>query len=334
MSNQIPDCLKELIGLRARCQAGKPAPKTNLYFDDVPGFSLPVLSEIADRDTDETGVALFERSVDLATRLMCREVFEKLDADAMLSVKDDLHATQIGWLRNDKQPLYFGTESLMRGVRIKKRTLNAKMQALFVREVGILSNTNINATITIKDGTYSVSKSVDLVAGAISTVMFDYQALGNELFILMPNNLIETARTTVAEEGYYCTPCCGICGYTNDPYLELNGWNGTGDSSYTYGIIADIGITCDSSRLFCSMTTKFGLALLYRTAMLVAEHALFSGRVNSTVDSDRWTAIFNNSEANYNRHLSNLMIQCDEVVRKFDSTCIECRNAKQIFAKF
>lgn len=321
----VPDCLKELIGMRARCQAGKPAPKCGLYIDDLPGIDYSALSHIANRDTDETAELFFERTVETATVEMGYEVIDKLYANR-LTVQNDLHSAKVGWLNSMS---YNSPTALNRGIRLRKKQRNTPMQVIFINNVTVLTNSTGTATVTIYDGTTQVSETVNVLPGVESVIEFNYVAKGADVKILMPNNQLATADTWVTDRSTILSPCCGGCSYVNDAYLEIAGWNGNGMDSKTYGLSADIGVKCDVAKLFCVISAHFGMALRYRVAINIAEHALYSSRLNDTInDKDQWEALKKDFSAKYEKALATVVQSSQESIKNYDKSCVTCNGAK------
>lgn len=324
---RLPECLKELVGLHARCEAGKPAPKTGLYVDTLAGINFEVITHIADRDVNETGITTFERIYESATLEMCSEVLDKLSSQAHLIVNNDLHATRIGYLNSSA---YNPTVNKMRGIRIRKRITNSPMQVIYVNSINVLTNSTGTATVTIYERDNSVlSETVNVFPGLESVINLDYETDCPDIKILMSNNQLETADTWVAERNNISTPCCGGCAYTNDKYLEIAGWNGTGNDPKTFGLSANAGVRCDITRLFCNLSAHFGLALRFRIAVAIAEYAQFSARINgSTAEPDTWQTIKNVYQDKYEKALKVVIESTQKNIRNYDKLCVSCTGSK------
>jgi hypothetical protein len=324
---RLPECLKDLVGLHARCEAGKPAPKTGLYVDELAGITFETITHIANRDVNETGILTFEHIYQSATLEMCSEVLDKLSSQANLIVNNDLHARHIGYLNSNT---YNPVANKMRGIRIRKRITNSPMQVIYINTINVLTNSTGTATVTIYERDNSVlSETVDVFPGLEATINLDYQTDCTDIKILMANNQLETADTWVAERNNISVPCCGGCAYTNDKYLEIAGWNGTGNDSKTFGLSADVGVRCDATRLFCNLSAHFGLALRFRIAVAIAEYAQFSSRINgSTADPDAWQTIKNVYQDKYDKALKVVIESVQKNIRNYDKLCVSCTGSK------
>lgn len=333
MFPQLPECLKDLIGMHARCNAGKPAPKTGLYVDDLPGINFEVMTHIADRDVNETADVIFDRLYDVAIREMTVEIIDQLATNAQLTVESDLHAVHIGWL---DRSIYHPTANLMRGIRLRKKMLNAPMQRICIDTVSVLTNSTGTATITIYEKDKAVfSGSATVLPGDTAIIEVGIISDSTDIKILMPNNQLATADTLVTERSNLSSRCCGGCDYMNDRYLEIDGWNGAGNDPKTFGLSADVRICCDASKLFCTMSATFGMALRYKMGAKIAEFARFSTRVNSSVNNpEYWQALEERFSENYQKHLGVLVETTKGKIRTYDKTCVNCTGARVIATNF
>lgn len=308
--NSKPPCLNNFIGVK--CLTTDPV--SGLWINDLPGINLRYAADIS----DTTGLQLLNEKIDLATRLVLQEL-----SGAMIpyfrqnSIVDNI---QVGYFRNS----YLPPVALNRGVHLK--TKFSRLIRLRINSVKIRIQEPLHAgSILIDNGLDVQTFNFTTDSNGEAEIFTNYLTNSTECWVLLDNTGIHVNNSEIKSG-------CG-CASKATKYITATGWNGSSDSSSTYGLIVDAVAECSFDDFGCLLISKLPFLILYRAGIEIVKEAITTDRLNSItlLDSDKANFLLDDFNTEYQKHLKNLVNSLPELLKRVDECCIVCNQGKYIF---
>jgi hypothetical protein len=305
-----PACLNNFIGVK--CLTTNPV--SGLWINDLPGINLSYAADIS----DTTGLQLLNEKIDFATMLVLQEL-----SGAMIpyfrqnSIIDQI---QIGYFRNS----YLAPAALNRGVHVK--TKFSRLTRLRINTVKISIQQPLTPGVIVIDNgltTESFAFTTDSTGNA--EIFTNYLTNSTEAWILLDNTGINVNNSEIKSG-------CG-CSSKATKYITASGWNGTSDSTSTYGLIVDAVAECSFDDFGCLLISKLPFLVLYRAGIEIIKEAITTDRLNSItlMDSEKAQFLLDDFNNEYQKHLKNLVNSLPELLKRVDECCIVCNQGKYTF---
>lgn len=301
-------CFENYIGIRALCDSAPP-PVSGLYWDDLEGLRLTQTSQMADGQF-ATGKAFLEAKFSFALKQFTEEIIGELPRHANYRWNGLLTSVISGEWGNT----FASVPNPAVGLRINKSTAY-RLAKISIRKVILYSDTTAtDVPITIRDGNQDITFTADLTANVPVEVPIDYQATPSTVFILWDG-------AGNVNQSVHPAPC----GCAPVPPITVEGWDGTAPQKLSYGIRAEVALTCDEGLLMCALAHRMGNLLLYRTAVEVAKERLASDRLNyfsfNKEEAQRLLTLWEQSYLEKRRYFFN---QLPSFLNHYDDACLSC----------
>ncbi len=317
MHTTFPDCLRQLVGIRAACPPDEPG--SGLFLDDLEGISLTTAALTASGN-DASGLQLLRRKLEHATQAVSADLRAALEQQGSFRWRAELAATQVGGFTGS----WLAPSPTARGLRLSRRT-SGRLSRIRLRWVELLAQNDAPAVqLSIHDGSQTLVRSLDLTGGQVQRIEIDYVAAAEQVYILAQH---PTARFNDSR-----TAAVGGCG-CSQPAARLTGrgWNGLHTTAQTWGLRADALLTCDDWELLCLLRHRLGPLVRERAAADLLAERLYSERMNAlTADPDRVRQLRDETRARYDQLLAQLVRQLPELLRGLDADCLACTAARSL----
>ena len=305
------DCFENFIGIKS-CDTAL-NPRTGLFIEDLEGINLDHAASVAE---EETGVELFQRKLAFA--------YQKLKSDIIQHVQQFV---RIGTVVENKRvgrfvDTYLANDASERGIHIERD--NTRLTKIYVQSVTIkVNDTTTDKEFKIIDGDVETTYTFSGSPGDEVTVITDYTATRDEIFVVMDNSDVQVNETSLYDSD------CG-CIANNYKYFNINGWNGTRNDSITYGMQVNVNMECSDDDLICIFNHRLGLAALYRAGIEILNEAIESDRLNYVTIYGEEKAMEKKAEweALYENELNSKVAGIKDLLQKLDDVCLDCRSSR------
>lgn len=309
-------CFENIIGIKSECN-NNTKPKSGLYIEALPGIKLNSTAAIA--SGDRTGVELMKDSIENAINAVKEELGVYVTPNFRINtVVDSLKA---GVFSSN----YHTFAPFERGMRIQKT--KSTLTSIVIRSVIIRSNTTApNQTLKITDGIVTYTQSVDLLAGVDVEVIIDYTCVSDNVFITLDNTALAMNKTSFEETVSGCG-CSSSKNVRRDTFsLKFTGWNGAGNDSSSYGIQAEVQLTCNQDYIFCNVLPALHSVIFYKAGLLLCQEWLISPRLNqyTMLNREQITVLQESWEKSYDKRFKLAANSLKDYLSKLDDTCVIC----------
>lgn len=313
----LPECLQNFIGITRDCNnMGLGASKSFLYLTDLEGLDIEVIADFVTNDA--TAQHLIERKIEFAINM----VFEDLDLyiQPYFSFNKVIEKQSKGSWSTEIIP----PEPLNRGLHIKKHLKGFLKYT--VEKLKILCNNTVSTTLTIKDGIYTKTYPVDLVAGQIIEVFLDYNIIFDDCYITLDNTTLEMYKVNLHDHIHSGCYSCGHSESHKTHYLDVHGFDSLVDTTYTFGMSVELNTQCDFEVLRCTLAHRFKTLFYYRAGIELVKHWIHSPRVNETtiLNIDHGHYLIQEWSSEYDKKFKVAVNSIRELMKSFSDICVIC----------
>jgi hypothetical protein len=306
----VPNCLDNYVGVRCLT----PDPRSGYYINDLEGLNLRYAADIADSDY-VSGLEFLRSKIAFATDLVLSDLLTyTLPFFRINSIIDELSA-------GNYKTNFLTPNPSDRGFDIKVR--NSRLLRIRVRKVEIrIQETNTSSSIIINDGNDSTSFPFTTDSNGIAEIFPDYLSKTDRIFVTLNDTSLNVLDTEIKSG-------CG-CSSKSGRYLYVSGWNGTGNSSSSYGLSLDLNAECSLDEIGCILAPRLGLPILYRSGIEVVKEAITTDRLNSItlLDSDKGEFLLESFSKEYDKSLKALIESIPNLFRRIDDCCVVCNQSR------
>lgn len=318
------DCYKDFIGIRSQRADQSPNPlpcKSNLFIEDLAGFSLKRVADFADY---ESAYDLIKRKAEWACKVVTDDVLNNIGYLQTNNLINMRVASPFLDIYND----YFIGE---RGFKVKKYFWERQTLSTFrITKIYIKCNDTIeNKVIKLIDGDKVTEFIVDLVAGETITIYptdeinnTDYIVVNNDFSIVMDNFDVQTCQSRTAIQDCGCSSSVWKQDNQKNYYIQ----------GEEFGITCDFTYFCDLNAVSCLLLQQLRYAVLYKTGILVLNECLATDRLNFfSINSQEWALKEIENLSNlYNEEVRRSMRNIVNVIRSVDVNCWECKTNSMV----
>lgn len=314
--DDIIDGSRVIIGIKdyASCTD----PESNLFLNrDLPGITLKSVASI-NPEAWQSGAQFMKD----CTILAARHVFDEF-ANELQPYFDFRNIVETRELRVFKTSLN-GVSATERGIVVKR--WRSEAARLFIESVFINVESGGSATIKIIDGSHTEEKTVDLDAG-INEILFEYKAESEQVKIVFDQTGFQTF-----DGAWNRTGSCSSCGGSSGKGIYVTGWNGTQESSNTYGVGVKVHAQCYEENILCSLLPKMYFLMLYKSGILVLKERIATDRINHIAIFGREKAeeLLADYEATYKEKYAMLVKSAYNYLMSTKGECVKCNNIRYV----
>lgn len=295
-------------------------PESNLFLNrDLPGMSLKMAANITNTEAFETGAEFLRNCTILAARHVFDEFAQELQP--YFSFANIVESRDLNVFSTTQN----AASSSERGIIIKR--WRSEAARLFVEAVYISVLDAGEATINITDGSVTTSQTVDLVVG-INEIRLDYKAEQEQIKITFDQTSFRTYDGSFNKGNSSCRSCNG----SNAKNIYVNGWDGSAESSNTYGFGVKVHVQCYEENILCSLLPKMYFLMLYKSGILALKERINTDRINhlATFGVERAKELLKEYEAEYKSKYSILVKSAYEFLRTTKGECVKCNNIRYV----
>lgn len=343
---KIPDCLSKLIGIDSECN--EVFPRFDDWLLDMPGISLEMVSQISSKE-HLNGRNLMRRSIDFATKKVMDELNMMISSYVTLNKTVDTISTGL-WGKFMDVPIVgvfeYGARIGFGGYgwgqyRHWRDHDYDQLQRIHISSVDFLARNipaNHEVSIHIIDGGVETVQLITPINDVVSTAIFDYTALTNEVIIFTRNT-----EGLILNEGSqnfrHCFNCHGSSSsgtWSEKTGLRIEGWENVSQrrmSNNIYGIKPNVSIKCDPEPIYCMLSEYLSPIIQYETALHLLKHQIFNTtRINDMTRDFSLERAKENIESMY-YDLKQKKKNFGETVQNLlynikDDHCINCKGYK------
>lgn len=325
----LPSCFENYIGILGLCDPDIDPPKSGLYVNNLEGITLQVAAKIANSEQN-TGVNLINEKIEFAIRHVADDVMTAL-ASRGFTFQSELSSRTLG-IHRDK---WIAAPTVDSGLKISLYE-NCPIETVVVKRVKILSKKTQTVDLKIFDGVNTKIIPVDLVKNVVKFVELNYTVPVTGVEITTSGEDMNNSVLDGWASGGGCSSCGGWrSAHSSNLLYKIDGYNGdTGKTSdATYGIIADIVVTCDRWRFLCMLSQRLSMIILYRTGMQIMNERLSSDRVNYlTLNKEQAQMNLDRYTAEYDKKIKQFVFEIPAFLRDYarQTPCIQCNGARMI----
>ena len=305
-----------IIGIRnfTACET----PESKLFINDLPGFSLKKAADIAP-ESFKSGNEFMQSAIKLATQ----HVFDEF-AHELTPYFEFGNIIETREVKTYNEQTIAGAD-VERGIIIKRwRSESAR---LFVETVFIKSATAGDITLKITGDKTDYTKTVTLEVG-INEVHIGQRFDAEQIKILFNQDGIETYQ------GAWVTGSqgCRSCGSGSNKGLFITGWNGTGETSQTFGIGVRVHMQCYEDNILCSLLPKMYFLLWYKAGIVILQEHINTNRLNhiALFGQDKSKELLAFLQEEYAKKYGTLVRSAYEFLRNTKGECIKCNDIRYV----
>lgn len=306
-----------IIGIRDYTECA--TPESKLYINDLPGFSLKKAANVTP-ESWSSGVEFLNQSIKLATQHVFDEFAHELTP--YFEFGNIVETREVITYNNIVIP----KSNVDRGLIVKRwRSEGAR---LFVESVFIKVSQAGSTLITIIDGSATFTKNVDLEVG-INDINIGYKAESEQIKIVFNQTDFDTydgAWTKGMGSG------CRSCSSGSRKGIYITGWDGSNESSLTYGVGARVHMQCYEDNILCSLIPKMYFLLWYKAGILVLQEQINSSRINHivTFGQEQAKQMLDSLTVEYDLKYKQLVRSAYEFLRNTKGECIKCNDIRYV----
>lgn len=309
-------CFTDFILVRGAC--GTATPSSGLFLNDLPGITLRNLANVANEE-QVTGIGLANNAIALGIDLTKKEIMERmLDIVRFNSVYS---SKRIGNLNYD---LFAGPTAGFNGIT-SELDCDCKLLRQCVSRIDILLNTTLtDAVLRIVDGPTTTNFTFSTVAGGITTIYPNYEAVNETIEISY-----DTSAVSYSSSGFsgqcFCNTCNTSC---NQCICDCN-IIVRSTAATTFGLRPNINVICSADAFFCDIMKFMGRPAWYRSGILFIDELLMTSRLNefTLYDIDRAQAIQEKWMEEYEACITDLVNRLPKYFDQVDACCVECNSS-------
>jgi len=305
-----------IIGIRDYTECA--TPESRLYINDLPGFSLKKAANVAP-ESWSTGVEFLNQCIKLATQHVFDEFAHELTP--YFEFGNIVESRDV----KTYSDTVISAAALDRGIIIKR--WRSEAARLYVESVTVKVMQSGTALITIIDGSAMFTKSVDLEVG-INDINIGYKAENEQIKIVFDQTNFDTfdGAWTKGSGG------CNTCNSGSKKGIFINGWDGTNESSLTYGVGARVHMQCYEDNILCSLIPKMYFLLWYKAGILVLTEHANTNRINhiATFGQDQAKEMLKTLTDEYQSKYKQLVRSAYEFLRNTKGECIKCNDIRYV----
>lgn len=313
-------CLEKLIGIQTECETLNS--ESGYYIHNIAGINLQFGNNVADVEYTG-GLAFLKEQRRFAASLLWDE-FKKF-AFPLMRQQTTLEHTEFC---SFKQGDFMAAGTGERGVKFTKYNRGNKYGGIVIPSVKIYSNTTQLVTLKLKDGTLPVVSyaNIQLTAGTITTVLLNYTATFEEVYIYFDQNGISVGNAD-------CSSGCSSCGSSPKSFSSYGtyiGYNGAVETSGTnFGIMPTVNIECDLNKILCAYSDNLALPLLYKLGSVLYEKLKFSKRLNryTLYDSKTVEQQVGYFDELYRQQMAIEIQSIFHSLKKENNECLQCNSS-------
>lgn len=326
-------CLTNFIGISRRaCDKLDSGPSVSgLYLTDLEGLTMETIDKFVEAEQG-TSLELLQTKRLYSAGLVQDDLRKYLMPFYRLNtMADRVQAGEFehGW----HEPV-----NLERGLYLEKERVD--LQRMYINAVEILVEEDYDTEITVREEYFNKVVPVQLKAGRVNRVSIDYEVQGHEAWITMPQE-VRVARGSIDAGGFHNSAGCYDCGSGRSMRgssaraqyvgrrtdIEVRGWSGTGEDSYSYGMRVYVEVRCSYDEFFCQLKEHLKWLLLYRFGIEMLKEWLHSTRINeiTVLKADHAGYLLETWEEQYDKKYKDLAQSLRSIVKTLDGKCVTCR---------
>ena len=305
------------IGIKgvASCES----PIWDLYINDLPGMSLKMASAIASEEY-ESGIKLMSDKIKLATRLVIDDFRTFIfPAYAVNSIVDQATMNPA-----DDTITYVAPFAAFRGIRIE-RSPEARFTKIYIPDARWLAYETGTITVRIIDGPVTIEQTHQVTGQQWNYLPIRYKAQHHVVRIEVDNSSFSVALFKRKP----CRTCKG--GVKRSQYLDVDGWDGTRETTLTYGLDVTAQLICDEDEIVCSLLDRMKFIVWYRAGIEVLEEFLQTTRLNFiTLDKKRAGELKDSLEEKYKLKYNTFRESLVPFLKGQTDICFNCRRSRYV----
>lgn len=288
-------------------------PEARLYINDLPGMSLKLAAQITPEQF-QSG-AEFLRSCNI---MAVRQVFDEF-AQELQPYFNFANIIETRDLKIFSTTLN-AVSATERGIIVKR--WRSEAARLYVENVYIKVAQAGTATIKIIDGAVETTTEVNLVEG-LNEIRLDYKASEEQIRIVFDQAAFETYDGAWNKSSGGCSSCGGS---SSGKGIFVSGWDGTGETSNTYGVGVKVHAQCYEEEILCSLLSKMYFLIWYKSGILVLREHIATNRINhmATFGTDRAKELKEEYENEYQSKYNILVKSAYQHLRSTKGECVKC----------
>jgi hypothetical protein len=263
------ECLQSLVGVRTHCSVEDQYP---FWIEDIAGVDVKKLASMA-KASNPSGKDFANQLINTAARLMMGDLELMLNNGyKMQNIVGDMCSTCT----------LLANYTVNTGIVIKS-AVSSSFQIMRISKLVILTNHTGTKELVIDDGVAPQTFNIDLVAGDLMPVLFDYSTTQKSVKVYFTDPTVALGQVTCQT-----TSSCGCGGSTtsHNP-VHIKGLAAGIETTNQYGFLPCVAIDCSYDALVCGLIKQtpniFGAAMLFKVGELYHDNKLVSDRNNDAV---------------------------------------------------
>ena len=314
------DCHKDFIAFRTTCAGvGAVAPKSKLFFEDLPGISCAGLAAIEPGKYNSARVMAEEK-----LRVACEHVLSRAEEalEPYIKARIELEAGEIGSFIGGA---YAAGSALQRGVRLKMEggiLMRMLIPAIFLQAEEAVADLEV----LVIDGEEEHSFTTNIEAGELTVLDLHLEVKSKTVDVVIADDRFKPMVGSTSSTRYYtasCTKCTNTAKYQ---YLSGVGVSDGYEDEAAYGIAVQVIATCSIEPALCMMLQKLRWAVLYQWGVEVLEEHIATGRMNFLgIHGKEWAAEkLPEWQDKVSEHLKSAAPGLRTFVTKLTPQCVSC----------
>lgn len=322
------DCITELLGLRGGCE--DISSNANTWLDTK--VTYRELTQYIDQNDYDSVSDMFSSFREQASEEIVSEVNEYM-ADKYIH-KTLIDAQTVGY--EGKTLVNSAASANLKGVRFEQCSKYPHL-AYRVTKLGFIGQYTGNVTVTYYDGVTGQSLGTDTIAavsGQHSELSVNKQFRKRILIIAFDATLVDGYRTQINYIGG-CASCGNNFKCNTHTYARPISAPIGNPTSVTYtndmgGLYVGMSIECDTQTWMCGMKHNLSFPMLYKTAELLMEYAIFNTSAENT-DTVRDRIDLEKRQMMYRENYDHSMKRAlKSMVLPNDPICFRCQRGNMI----
>lgn len=313
--DEIIDGSRVIIGIRDYKACA--TPESRLYINDLPGMSLKNAAAITP-DQWASGTEFLRQS----TIMAARHVFDEFASELQpyFNFKNIVESRDLK-VFSTRTNAASATE---RGIVVKR--WRSEAARLYVEHVYVKVSQDGTVTIKIIDGQNETETEFDVVAGT-NILRLDYKAEEESIRIVFDQTAFETYDLSYTKGGG-----CSTCGSGSNRNIYVSGWDGSQETSNTYGMGVKVHVQCYEENILCSLLPKMYFLMWYKSGIMILNEHMASSRINhvTVFGKEQAEKLLERYEAEYKEKYKILVKSAYEFLRTTKGECITCNNIRYV----
>ncbi len=324
------DCLSEIIGLRGGCENISTA--SEIYLDTKVKYTE--LENYVDQNDVATNTVakLFDSLRDQAAKEVVDEVNNHMASGYV--AKTMVRNTFLGDAGSTLTDSL--ASAVLKGIRLDQVS-SYPSYAYRVTRVGFIGDYSGSVSVLYYNGLTGELLATDTITAVANTrveIDVNRQFRAETLMIVYDATAIDGYKTSFSGSGscYNCRNKNKVNGYCyGQPITATIGTPLTYETTSDMGgLTVSFGIECDHQTWICRIKQQLGMSMLYKTAELAMEHALFNTDRENT-DTIRDAATLTSRQQMYHENYESAMSRAlAAIVLPEDSNCFKCKRQNRI----